>query len=527
MTTPLDLPTAVSGVALAIPTLFAVTALLGTRRAAFQKATLAAGLALGLALLVSIGSSSFIGDAAPAGRLGVRLGVVTSVMLVLVTGLGLAIVRYSQTYLQGDAGVARYTRWLLVTLGAVTTLVVANNLLVIALAWTATSVSLHQLLTHFERPAALVAAHKKFLASRFADVLMLTALALVFRAVGSLDLDQIEVWVGAQASLPSSLAIAAVLIALAACVKSAQLPLHGWLTQVMEAPTPVSALLHAGVVNIGGFLMIRLAPLMVHAPVAQTLLVVIGMTTTVLAAMIMMTRVSIKVALAWSTCAQMGFMLVQCGLGAWHLALLHLVAHSLYKAHAFLSSGSTVEVWRVGSMTSTGSPVTAGRFALATLVALGLAAGASVTMIALSGEVYDGATAILALIVALAFVPMVERGLAGGARTTGVAVLRGLGVAGLYFGWHVVAGHVLTLPQAAPPVAWGWVLVGLGFGCLFVVQSAVWLRPEGAFARSLHQWLFAGLFLDERFTRLTFRLWPPRLGTQGARTPVALESLEN
>jgi NAD(P)H-quinone oxidoreductase subunit 5 len=119
-----------------------------------------------------------------------------------------------------------------------------------------------------------------------------------------------------------------VLLVASAALKCAQLPFHGWLIQVMEAPTPVSALLHAGVVNIGGFLMIRLAPLMTQSEIAQTLLVICGCTTAVIAALVMTTRVSIKVALAWSTCAQMGFMLLECGLGAYPLALLHIVAHS-------------------------------------------------------------------------------------------------------------------------------------------------------------------------------------------------------
>ena len=105
------------------------------------------------------------------------------------------------------------------------------------------------------------------------------------------------------------------LFVLAAVLKTALLPLHGWLIQVMEAPTPVSALLHAGVVNIGGFILIRLAELISLAPVAQVVLVVAGSLSAVLAGLVMLSRVSIKVRLAWSTCAQMGFMLAQCGLG--------------------------------------------------------------------------------------------------------------------------------------------------------------------------------------------------------------------
>jgi NAD(P)H-quinone oxidoreductase subunit 5 len=524
MKTFLEGPLVVSGLAAAIPILFALAAILVRRSAPLQRATRVSGLAAGLACLVGVGLFSPGGS--PEALPGLRLDVVTGVMLLLVTGLGLAILHYSRSYLAGDPGVARYTRWILITLSAVTTLVVTNNLLVLALAWTATSLSLHQLLTFYERPAALVAAHKKFLASRFADLLLILSLVLVDLTVGSLNLDRIASWVEAREALPTSMTLAAILFALAACVKSAQLPLHGWLTQVMEAPTPVSALLHAGIVNIGGFLMIRLAPLMVQAPLAQTLLVCVGLTTTVLAALVLKTRVSIKVALAWSTCAQMGFMLVQCGLGAWHLALLHLVAHSLYKAHAFLSSGSTVETWRAGELALPVKCSSPGRLALATSLALALVGGSCLAAVSLSGTRLDLASGVLALVVALALVPMLDRGLTGGLPTLRVAALRGLGVTGLYFLWHVAAAEVLPLPEATGLFVEGWILVGLGFVGLFAVQTAVQLRPESALARSLHRWLFAGLFLDERFTRLTFHLWPPRLGTSGARTPVAVEPLE-
>ena len=136
---------------------------------------------------------------------------------------------------------------------------------------------------------------------------------------------------------------AAVLIAGAVLLKSAQLPLHGWLIQVMEAPTPVSALLHAGVVNLGGYILIRLAPLIGASIAAQTLLVVVGSLTAAIAGIVMLTRITIKVRLAWSTCSQMGFMVMECGLGLYDLALLHLVAHALYKAHAFLTAGEAVQ----------------------------------------------------------------------------------------------------------------------------------------------------------------------------------------
>ena len=262
---------------------------------------------------------------------GLRSDTLGGTMLVLVSFIGWVIGSYSQSYLGGARGQPRYIRGLMLTLAAVSLLVLTNSLAVLALAWIATSLALHGLLTFFgERPQALVAAHKKFIASRVADLCLLGGVALIGLQFGTLEIDRAIAAARALPAIPGSLQASALLLAASALLKCAQLPVHGWLIQVMEAPTPVSALLHAGVVNLGGFLLIRVGPLVADVPAAQALLVVVGSVTAVVAALVMMTRVSIKVSLAWSTCAQMGFMLMQCGLGLYELALLHLVAHSLY-----------------------------------------------------------------------------------------------------------------------------------------------------------------------------------------------------
>ncbi len=493
--------------ALAVPLSWAGGAMLPSPATPFRTAVWASLLAVVLAALFAAGVA--VAPAVAGATAIARVDRVTASMLLLVCGLGLVVVRYSRTYLAGEPGQRRHARWLLATLAAVTTLVTANDLVVIAAAWTLTSLALHKLLTYYgDRPAALVAAHKKFLVSRLADVCLWSALALIYRAVGSLKLDALASWVGAH-DLPPSLHLAAALCVVSAALKSAQIPFHGWLTQVMEAPTSVSALLHAGVVNLGGFLMIRLAPLMAHARAAQLLLVIIGMTTAVLAALITATRVSVKVALAWSTCAQMGFMLVECGLGLWHLALLHLVAHSLYKAHAFLSAGSAVDTWRVGTLApSAPTPSTwhlvASAAAMMGASALAVLVGSAVGT---PPDATDPSIAVLTLVVALSLVPM----LAQPAASLPVLVARALGVVALYAAWHAGAAWLWT-PQTYPqPSAIPWAIVVAGVGALFWVQSLIALRPSGSVARTLHTWLFAGLYLDERFTRLTFRIWPPRL----------------
>jgi len=144
---------------------------------------------------------------------------------------------------------------------------------------------------------------------------------------------------GANSSCVAPLAF---LLVIAASLESAQFPFHSWLPDTMETPTPVSALMHAGIINAGGFLVVRLSPILINAPAALNTLAIVGAFTALFASVVMLTQTSVKRSLAYSTIAQMGFMMLQCGLGAFALATLHLVAHSLYKAHAFLSSGSVV-----------------------------------------------------------------------------------------------------------------------------------------------------------------------------------------
>lgn len=284
-------------------------------------------------------------------RLSFRFDTVETLMLLLVTFLGWVIVSYSRAYMAGDPRQPSYIARLMHTLAAVTLLVVTNSLIVFLLAWILTGFALHGLLTLYPtRQAAVIAAHKKFLASRLGDLTLLGGVLLLGSQTGSFQSDEAVDSVSKLHTVPRSIHVAAFLLAVSAIIKCAQLPLHGWLIQVMEAPTPVSALLHAGVVNLGGFMLIRLATVINTTPAAQALLVAVGCLTAVICSLVMTTRISIKVNLAWSTCAQMGFMLMECGLGLYALAFLHLLAHSLYKAHAFLGSGGTVNEVKMKSL---------------------------------------------------------------------------------------------------------------------------------------------------------------------------------
>jgi NAD(P)H-quinone oxidoreductase subunit 5 len=523
-----DLPAARAALLAAVPLLYLLAAARalspsGTDAQRWRWAQRCAAVAVGVALLsmswLMVGGTGLargpallaLGDAG-ALHPSLRSDALGGVVLLLVAALGWVITRYSQPYLDGERGQPRYQRCLMLTLAAVTLLVLTNNLLVLAAAWVATSLALHGLLTFFDqRPQALIAAHKKFIASRVADLCLIAAVVLVGRELGSFEIDQAVAAAAALPAMTGTLQAAALLFVFSALLKCAQLPVHGWLIQVMEAPTPVSALLHAGVVNLGGFLLIRLGTLVADVPVAQATLVVVGSITAVVAALVMMTRISIKVSLAWSTCAQMGFMLMQCGLGLHALALLHLVAHSLYKAHAFLGAGGAVEQNRLRQMTPALPPLAAGTWLLAALGGLLLVSATA----AVWGYSPTQSPALLALggIVALALTPLLAGPVArAGTRGLLLATTAALAVAVAYFALHVGFSHWLGAAQVSAAPSMGLAAWVLGcFAVLFLVQGAVRARPDGKVARTLYPWLFSGLYLDELFTRLTFRLWPARL----------------
>ncbi|MEO5733281.1 MAG: NADH-quinone oxidoreductase subunit L [Rubrivivax sp.] len=474
-------------------------------RAARAASLLPIGIALAAVVAVALGHRGV--------AFGLRLDPLGAVMLLLVAFIGWVIVRYSRDYLGGQAGQSRYAGWLMGTLAAVASVAVADNLALLALAWIAASLCVHRLLTFFrDRAPARVAAHKKFVVARAADVCMVAAVALLAAGYGTLQLSAItaQVAVGTlPLAAPVQLAIG--LVALAALLKCAQLPVHGWLIQVMEAPTPVSALLHAGVVNLGGFVLMRFAPLVAEVPAAQVLLVLVGSATAVLAALVMSTRISIKVMLAWSTSAQMGFMLMQCGLGAWGLALLHLLAHSLYKAHAFLSAGAIVQAHAEWVQAPPRAPLKAPALIAGLLLSLVMVAAAGWLWSPLPGSAglataLPGASVpwLLSAIVAVSLVPLLQARAGAGWLLPGMwSGLGAFGVASLYFLLHAASASFGVI--TADPPAWLLLWVGLLFAALFAVQSCVALAPRGAVARRLYPWFYGGLFLDECFTRLLLR----------------------
>lgn len=426
--------------------------------------------------------------------LDLRFDLLSTAMLVLVSLIGAVSVRFSLSYLDGDARQSLFVARMLATLLAVCLLVTAGSFLMLWLAWVALSITLQSLLLfHAGRVQARAAARKKFWISRVSDVALGAALLLIAYVGGTSELAALEA--GAEAGRYASplMLPAMILIAVAAMLQSVQLPSHNWLTEVMETPTPVSALLHAGIVNAGGFLLLRFSDILVLVPEAMTLLVLIGGLTALMGSLIMLFQTSIKVSLAWSTIAQMGFMVLQVGLGAFSAAALHIVAHSFYKAHAFLSSGSVIDNARL--MALAGRTPVLDPALRASLLMLTAALVSTVVM------VYgNGAGLVLGLVAVLGVVQFIMDEAGEYAAPTlflklGVTALVG---AGLYIVLHGFVAATLGQTFADPDAHAVLSVLDLLFATLFLALAVLrgWLvhpRFAGSF-RSLRIHLANGLY---------------------------------
>ncbi len=438
---------------------------------------------------------------------------VAGLMLALVSFVGLVVAKYSVRYLDGDAAQGDYFRWIGVTIGAVSLLVLSGNLLMFFAAWVATSYGLHQLLMHYpERAGARRAAWTKFAISRVGDLFLLTAIALVYREFGTLDFAELFAAVEAssqqQATTSWSQAAIGWLLMLGAVTKSAQFPLHGWLPETLETPTPVSALMHAGVVNAGGYLVIRLSPLIAETASALVALTVIGSVTVAYAGVVMLTQSSIKKTLAYSTVAQMGFMMLQCGLGAFSAAMLHILAHSLYKAHAFLNSGSVLKDVRAMQTESAASPkvswLTALLMLLATLVTVAAFAAGFQTVIDIATK--PGAAALMTVFCLAIGTGVWEAMATGRLKLSMAGIAAALTLTILYAGSYAVVNHWVAAHVPKPPqgghaaVATGVVLAI--FACLFAIQAVLRSGRRTALTEAAYVHALNGFYLDAVWRRL-------------------------
>ncbi|MGH7180710.1 MAG: NADH-quinone oxidoreductase subunit L, partial [Nitrospiraceae bacterium] len=290
-------------------------------------------------------------------HIGFSIDRLTAVMLLLVTTVSSLVHIYTIGYMHGDSGYARFFSYIALFTFSMLMLVMADNLLQLFIFWEAVGLCSYLLIGHwYDRPAACSAATKAFIVNRVGDFGFMLGLLLVWYSFGSLDYS--EIFVRAHESADevinvlgpfggtwdiSVLTLICVLLFTGAVGKSAQVPLHVWLPDAMEGPTPISALIHAAtMVTAGVFMVARLAPLYNLSPTAMALVAITGGVTMVLGATIALTQTDIKRVVAYSTVSQLGYMIMACGLGAYAAGMYHLLTHGAFKALLFLGCGSVI-----------------------------------------------------------------------------------------------------------------------------------------------------------------------------------------
>ena len=266
----------------------------------------------------------------------------TACLLIVVTTIGMLVHFYSIGYMAHDPGRWRFFAYLNLFMFSMLVLVLADNFLLVFAGWELVGLCSYLLIGFwFPRRSAAVAAKKAFLVNRVGDMGFALGIMAIWTQVGTLNMQDVFAKVGA---VPHEWQIAIALLLFCGAVgKSAQFPLHVWLPDAMEGPTPVSALIHAAtMVNAGVYLVARCNPIFGTAPEVMVVVAAIGIFTAILAASIAFTQTDIKRVLAYSTLSQLGYMFASLGVGAWTAAIFHLMSHGFFKGLLFLGSGSVI-----------------------------------------------------------------------------------------------------------------------------------------------------------------------------------------
>ena len=354
---------------LVLPLVSAATILLVTRRSPGISAIVSVGAAV-LGFVASCLIFASLDTAAPEFTwldlkpllyvpVGLVLDQLSKTMLLVVTGVGMLIHIYSLGYMRDDAGKWRYFASLSLFMFSMLGIVLANNFVMMFIFWELVGVSSYLLIGHwFERDSAAGAANKAFLTNRIGDFGFMLGILMVWAATGSVVFSDIAGAMGNITTHPGFLTAAALLIFTGAVGKSAQFPLHVWLPDAMEGPTPISALIHAAtMVAAGVYMLVRVSFLIQVSPVALTVIAWIGGVTALMAALIATQQNDIKRILAYSTLSQLGYMVMAVGLASGEAAMFHLFTHAFFKALLFLGAGSIIvmlhheqNIWKMGAL---------------------------------------------------------------------------------------------------------------------------------------------------------------------------------
>jgi NADH-quinone oxidoreductase subunit L len=311
--------------------------------------------------------------------LGFVLDALSKTMLILVSGVGLLIHIYSLGYMREDKGESRYFAALSLFMFAMFGIVISNNFVMLFIFWELVGFTSYVLIAHwFERDAAAEAAKKAFLTTRVGDFGFMIGILMVWISTGSIVFDDIVPQLSKITSNPGYLTAAALLIFCGAVGKSAQFPLHVWLPDAMEGPTPISALIHAAtMVAAGVYMLVRVGFLIQASQTALFVIAWIGTITALLAALMATQQDDIKRILAYSTLSQLGYMVMAVGLASNEAAMFHLFTHAFFKALLFLAAGSIIvslhheqNIWKMGGL-ARNLPITFLTFSVGALALIG------------------------------------------------------------------------------------------------------------------------------------------------------------
>jgi NADH-quinone oxidoreductase subunit L len=311
--------------------------------------------------------------------LGFTLDQLSKTMLVLVSGVGATIHIYSLGYMRDDEGKSRYFAALSLFMFAMLGIVLANNFVMLFIFWELVGFTSYVLIGHwFFRDAAADAGNKAFITTRIGDFGFMIGILMIWMATGSVVFTEITPRMPTLLNHPTFVTIAALLIFCGAVGKSAQFPLHVWLPDAMEGPTPISALIHAAtMVAAGVYMLVRVAFVIQASQTALLVVAWIGTITATMAALIATQQNDIKRILAYSTLSQLGYMVMAVGLASNDAAMFHLFTHAFFKALLFLAAGSIIvmlhheqNIWKMGGL-SRKLPVTFVTFTVGALALIG------------------------------------------------------------------------------------------------------------------------------------------------------------
>jgi NADH-quinone oxidoreductase subunit L len=507
---------------------------------------------------ISVPLYTFLASGDVRIELGLLIDRLTVVMLLLVTTVSSLVHVYTIGYMHGEKGYARFFAYIALFTFSMLMLVMADNFLQLFVFWEAVGLCSYLLIGHwYERPTACAAATKAFVVNRIGDFGFILGVLLVLLTFGSLEYRHVFAQApgitGAAINLlgplggtweVSTLTLLCLLLFVGAVGKSAQVPLHVWLPDAMEGPTPISALIHAAtMVTAGVFLVARLAPLYNLAPAAMDVVAVTGAATMVLGATIALTQTDIKRVVAYSTVSQLGYMVLACGVGAYSAGIYHLLTHGAFKALLFLGCGSViialhheqdmrrmgglknrlpVTYWTfvIGSLALSGFPLTAGFFSKDEILHAVWAAGPMGRVLAVLGLLTAFLTALYSFrLVFVAFwgepryVAHQDQpsGHSGGGvhepsrtMTLPLAILAVLAVATGYLGIPAFIAPVLPAPQDAGPHGGPEALAMMAVASLLGLAGIaaaylLYVRNPGLPERLAQQW--------QRLYRLSLNKW--------------------